>query len=102
MPRWIQRQGARSERCWMVSWSSSSVSYPSPVLARPMTLPPCKILLSFGEGDGSDDDRALDDQLHRRADAEQHQTVVERADDQAAEQRPQDEAAPAEQAAAAE
>src|SRR5215475_15786134 len=53
------------------------------------------------ERDSGDNDRALDDQLHRRADAQQHQPIVERADDEAAEQRAQNEAAPTEQAAAA-
>src|SRR5580704_9483597 len=42
--------------------------------------------LAFREGDSGDDDRALDDELHRRAHAQEHKSVVERLDDETAEQ----------------
>src|SRR5579872_2809159 len=55
-----------------------------------------------GKGHSRDDNRALDHQLQRRTDAEQHQPVIERADDETAEQRAEHEAAATEQAATAE
>src|SRR5277367_5496700 len=95
---------------YLMGFPPDIVACRSSVDSRPMTTPPrvevgCytkAVSLAFRESDGGDDDRALDDQLHRRADAEQHQAIVERPDDQAAEQGAQNEAAPAEQAATAE
>jgi hypothetical protein len=55
--------------------------------------------LAFQEGDGGDDDRAFDDELHGRAHAEQYESIVERPDDETAESSSKNEPTTAEQAA---
>src|SRR6204780_339986 len=58
--------------------------------------------LAFRESDGGDDDRALDDELHRRAYAQEHKSIVECSNDEAAEQRSKNKATAPEQTASSE
>src|SRR5580692_3149332 len=58
--------------------------------------------LAFGEGDGGNDDRALDDKLNWRAYAQEHKSVVERSNDETAEQRSKNKSTAPEQAASSE
>src|ERR1700722_13785926 len=72
---------------------------------RPTTWPvtqPAYRRLAFGESDGGDDDRALDDELHRRAYAQEHESIVECSNDEAAEQRSKNKATAPEQTASSE